>query len=278
MFYSNGAIFNGSILTFCTPCSALIQNFLFPPSHRNNEPSPILQPGQPRACTALEIYIEFVSDVTLRIPLREKSKDWKYTTGVEDMDVNAGGFITRPYGWVDIKASVGSSIKMVVPTMTSTTGYTTTLDVNFVDVNVQTSVNYASLLICKKLKVRAEMDSPLVWNTHRTWNFNFCISHPEIYLLRDHIFLLQDLVKDWTADNTTDLTHCIPITYKIQLKLNNVMLYLCVNQDNIINNPNVIDDNGMFEEYPKVGREHLRLTANSLYYSLYHVKRSNARS
>ncbi|CAO3695982.1 unnamed protein product [Umbelopsis ramanniana] len=222
---------------------ALIQNFMFPPSHRNSEPSPILQPGQTRACTALEMYIEFVSDVTLRIPLREKSKDWKYTSGMEEMDVNASGFITRPYGWIDIKAAAGSSIKMIIPTMVSATGYSNKLDVNLVDVNVQTSVNYASLLMCKKLKVHADMEAPLIWNAHRTWNFNFGVSHPEIFLLRDHVFLLQDLVKDWTADSTTDLTHCIPITYKMQLKLNNAMLYLCVNQDNIINNPNVIDDN-----------------------------------
>jgi hypothetical protein len=190
------------------------------------------------------MYIEFVSDVTLRVPLREKSKDWKYTSGMEEMDVNASGFITRPYGWIDIKAAAGSSIKMVIPTMVSATGYSNKLDVNFVDVNVQTSVNYASLLMCKKLKVHADMEAPLIWNAHRTWNFNFGVSHPEIFLLRDHVFLLQDLVKDWTADSTTDLTHCIPITYKMQLKLNNAMLYLCVNQDNIINNPNVIDDNG----------------------------------
>ncbi|KAJ2957271.1 hypothetical protein NQZ79_g6974 [Umbelopsis isabellina] len=222
---------------------ALIQNFLFPPSNRNSEASPTLQPGQLRAATGLEMYIEFVSDVTVRVPLREKSKDWKFASGAEDMDVNANGFITRPYGWVDLKAAVGSSIKIVVPTMLSSTGYTTTLDVNLVDVNVQTSVNYASLLTCKKLKIHVDMDSPLIWNSHRTWNFNLSLSQPVIYLLRDHIFLLQDLVKDWTAESTTDLAHCIPITYNIQLKLNNVMLYLCVNQDNIINNPNVIDDN-----------------------------------
>ncbi|CAM0134818.1 Macrophage colony-stimulating factor 1 receptor [Umbelopsis sp. WA50703] len=222
---------------------ALIQNFLFPPSNRNSEPSPILQPGQLRAATGLEMYIEFVSDVTVRVPLREKSKDWKYASGAEGLDVNANGYITRPYGWVDLKAGVGSSVKIIVPTMLSSTGYTTTLDVNLVDVNVQTSVNYASLLTCKKLKLHVDMDSPLIWNSHRTWNFNLTISQPVIYLLRDHIFLLQDLVKDWTAENTTDLSHCIPITYNIQLKLNNVMLYLCVNQDNIINNPNVIDDN-----------------------------------
>jgi hypothetical protein len=190
------------------------------------------------------MYIEFVSDVTVRVPLREKSKDWKYASGAEGLDVNANGYITRPYGWVDLKAGVGSSVKIIVPTMLSSTGYTTTLDVNLVDVNVQTSVNYASLLTCKKLKLHVDMDSPLIWNSHRTWNFNLTISQPVIYLLRDHIFLLQDLVKDWTAENTTDLSHCIPITYNIQLKLNNVMLYLCVNQDNIINNPNVIDDNG----------------------------------
>jgi hypothetical protein len=92
------------------------------------------------------MYIEFVSDVTVRVPLREKSKDWKYASGAEGLDVNANGYITRPYGWVDLKAGVGSSVKIIVPTMLSSTGYTTTLDVNLVDVNVQTSVNYASLL------------------------------------------------------------------------------------------------------------------------------------
>jgi hypothetical protein len=89
------------------------------------------------------------------------------------------------------------------------------------------------------------MPFPLVWNEHRVWTLNVTAKKPDVFLLRDHVFLLQDLVKDWVAIATPiDLLHFVPISYQIQLDASQASVYLCINEHNIINYPNSMDDNG----------------------------------
>lgn len=89
------------------------------------------------------------------------------------------------------------------------------------------------------------MHNPLVWNSPRTWTFDFKFARPQIYLLRDHLFLIQDLVKDWIAGSSTDLTHFVPTAYVLRITLDDFILNLCVNEHNIINNPTDKGDNGV---------------------------------
>lgn len=88
------------------------------------------------------------------------------------------------------------------------------------------------------------MHSPLVWNAHRVWDVGISLKRPQIFLLRDHVFLFQDLIKDWSSTPPPDLLHFIPITYNFTANVSEPLLYLCVNEHNIISNPNALDDNG----------------------------------
>ena len=88
------------------------------------------------------------------------------------------------------------------------------------------------------------MHSPIVWNEHREWEFACSIREPQIFLLRDHVFLFQDLIKDWTSTPPADLLHFIPVTYNFNINIYEPLIYLCVNEHNIISNPNALDDNG----------------------------------
>lgn len=89
------------------------------------------------------------------------------------------------------------------------------------------------------------MPAPLEWNGFRCWDIKIVPKKPTIFLLRDHVFLLQDLVKDWGSTPPADLLHFCPIVYQIQCILENPTIYLCVNEHNVINNPNSIEDNGI---------------------------------
>jgi len=64
-------------------------------------------------------------------------------------------------------------------------------------------------------------------------------------LLRDHITLLQDLIKDWTSGPSPDQLHFIPMEYRFNPRFTNFELFLYVNEHNIINNPMDIEDNGI---------------------------------
>lgn len=90
------------------------------------------------------------------------------------------------------------------------------------------------------------MPSPLDWNGFRCWDIKIVPKKPTIFLLRDHVFLLQDLVNDWGSTPPADLLHFCPVVYQIQVVLENPSIYLCVNEHNVINNPNSIEDNGKY--------------------------------
>lgn len=67
--------------------------------------------------------------------------------------MGADGFYTRPYGWIDIKAAAGSSIKSVTPYVSGADGSTSTIELHLKKVDASTSVNYASLITAKAIDV-----------------------------------------------------------------------------------------------------------------------------
>lgn len=123
-------------------------------------------------------------------------------------------------------------------------GYANVIDVVLKDTDITTSVNYASFIQSHRIEIHIDMPTPLQWNGFRHWDFKFTPKKPTIFLLRDHIYLLQDTVKDWTSGPPSDLLHFTPMTYQLQFNLENPTIFLCVNEHNVINNPNSIEDNG----------------------------------
>lgn len=88
------------------------------------------------------------------------------------------------------------------------------------------------------------MHNPLQWNGEREWTFNFLLNHAQLYLLRDHVTLLTDLTKDWTSGPATTLQYFIPMEYKVKVTLTDFDMFFCVNQNNVINQPNDLNENG----------------------------------
>ncbi|KAI9029541.1 hypothetical protein CLU79DRAFT_810102 [Phycomyces nitens] len=226
---------------------SVIQDYFFPSSYRNNAPTPRLQPGQQRMATCFDFHLEFMTEATLRFPTRERSKDWKYDEDSDDLDIGVDGYYTRPYGWLDIKAGTDSSVKLMIPYVYGRQGCASTLDINLKNVDVSTSINYASFLKASNFEMKLLMNSPLEWNAHRVWEIKASTNRPHIFLLRDHIFLFQDMLKDLSSEPLTDILYFIPTTYKFYLDINDPFIYLCVNEHNIISNPNAIDDNAFIK-------------------------------
>ncbi|ORX46568.1 hypothetical protein DM01DRAFT_1364417 [Hesseltinella vesiculosa] len=222
---------------------SLLQDYYFPNAHRNNKPTPRLKPGDTRTATSFDVWINFETDVVFRIPTREASKDWKFMGDVLELDIDKDGFYSRPHGWIDIRAKPGSSIKTSTPFVLDERGCTSTVEIDLKKIEVATSVNFANFVQANRFKMTVEMPAPLVWNEHREWKFTGALKRPEIFLLRDHVILFQDLVKDWTSGPTVDLAHFTPITYSIDVSIPDPKIYLCINEHNIINYPNSTEDN-----------------------------------
>lgn len=101
-----------------------------------------------------------------------------------------------------------------------------------------------------------QLNNPLIWNAQRDWDFEFTMDSAKIFLLRDHITLVQDLAKDWTSGPPVEMTYFVPFKYEFDIQLPNFQLYTYVNEHNIINEPTELDENGMSHvEYGHPNRE-----------------------
>ncbi|KAF9302036.1 hypothetical protein BGZ74_005928 [Mortierella antarctica] len=220
---------------------AEIQNFFYPNAYRSLDPTPEAKPGEDRIHAMLQISVTFSSSATIKIPTQEKSKDWKY----EDPEFQAvqGGKSMRPFGWLEMKAAQGSMITVNIPMIYGPEGYKNVVLVELQDLVLTSSVNYAPLIALKELKMACQLNNPLIWNAQRDWDFEFTMDSAKIFLLRDHITLVQDLAKDWTSGPPVEMAYFVPFKYEFDIQLPNFQLYTYVNEHNIINEPTELDEN-----------------------------------
>ncbi|KAG9100936.1 hypothetical protein FRC07_010370, partial [Ceratobasidium sp. 392] len=222
------------------------QQMLTPPTYQNTQPTAILKPGDLRQSVSLRVSVRFRDVIKLRVPIREMSKDWRYD-GLGDLDVQRRRH--RPYGWLDIQFEAGSFLKYTLPMVASRKGFESILEVDLKKITASSSVNQVEFLRADQCLLRAVMPSPHVWNAERIWTVQTNLAKPNIKLLRDHINLLTDLVKDWTSNTPPDsLEHAkklsveeyerfVPVIYNIQVVLENYRLDLYANDHNIIDWP-----------------------------------------
>ncbi|CAG8500632.1 1907_t:CDS:10 [Paraglomus brasilianum] len=216
-----------------------LQNFFFPPLYRNSEKTKMLSPGDDRLHTALKISIIFKTETVIRIPTREASKDWNFEESALDEPSTPAA---RSYGWMDLRVGLESSVNVIVPMVTDDNGYSVQLDIRLDKPELQTSINFANLLTAERCTITCGLQNPLVWNAPRQWEFRIEFCKADTFLLRDHIILFQDLVKDWTSGPLVQLRYFIPINYDIRLYFKQgFQLFLYVNERNIIENPNPMD-------------------------------------
>lgn len=94
---------------------------------------------------------------------------------------------------------------------------------------------------------------------------------PIIHLIRDHITLLTDLGKDWSAGPPSDFDRWVPMQYLIKASLQDFEVNLYLNDHNIITHPHARDANSKyfnhFKRYPNlIFKALLTLRGNMLRY------------
>ncbi|CAJ0830181.1 10799_t:CDS:10 [Entrophospora sp. SA101] len=218
---------------------AFLQNFFFPPLYRNTEHTKRLKFGDTRLHTSLKIQIQFDCPFTFKVPFKENSKDWKYS---QNNIIFQGFNGSRPCGWLEFKVDKNAIINITLPMVYPKEGYSNKVKILLEEIKVKTSVNRHSQLIYAK-QCKCNLPSPLAWNEARIWSFDIHFLDAQIFLLRDYITLIQDLIKDWTSGPSPDQLHFIPMKYQLNPHFTNFRLYLYVNENNIIDDPADIDDN-----------------------------------
>lgn len=240
-----------------------IQNVFLPAGYRNAEPKSNLAAGEYRLSTIMDITVNIQEEITLRVPSRESSKDWRWrgrATAVRDAAAlrkqqqrrhfrfrrsakRRLGPDVRPFGWISVAAGASSKVRYTMDMYPGVDGYRNSLQLNLKSTKATSSVNHSTLWECKEQQVTADLSNPLGWNQLHTWRFDIKNVDMDLFLLRDHTFLLLDLITDFTAGLKSEYMTFMPFRYIIGIDFKNLNLYLNANDNNIIDNPVDFEEN-----------------------------------
>jgi len=240
-----------------------LQAVFFPTLYKDACPAARLAPGQVRVSTAMRVVLEIEEQTTLRVPTREESKDWRWrgqnvpsaATGAKSKKAKQHGKghkgkkkpsqypEARPPGWLDAKVLPDSAVSFTMDLVAGSNGYRNRVELDLKGLEMSSSVNHGLLWRSNVQTIICDLSNPLGWNTLRQWHIDIHDSGMELFILRDHMFLLTDLISDWTSGPPGDYHTFVPFEYAIDLRFADFKLYLNANDSNIINNPSDLDDN-----------------------------------
>ena len=83
----------------------------------------------------------------------------------------------------------------------------------------------------------------------------------KMYLIKDHIQLITDLITDWTDGPPIENEYFVPTIYDINITFKEFSILLCINECNIIDQ---LNDKGMIEEIGRLISSGGELTKNVL--------------
>ena len=237
-----------------------LQNAFFPTLYKDAVPASKIAPGEPRMSTVFKLMIEVDLATKLILHTREESKDWRWKGHATDGTSHDAKIKSkrhrgktkekaslspeiRPYGWLDLQVMPDSTINFTMDLVARPNGYRTRVDIDLREPEMASSVNHELLWRSKSQTISCDLSNPLEWKVLRHWYINIQSEDLEVFLLRDHIFLLTDLINDWTSGPPGDFYTFVPFKYLINFQLSNFRLYINANDSNIINNPTDINDN-----------------------------------
>ena len=239
-----------------------MQAVFFPAPYKDASPAASLEPGQSRISTVLRVIIEIEKETILRVPTREGSKDWRWkgrsldpvrktakqkkskAHGKADESKTAETSPRdRPFGWLDVKVMPDSTVSFSMDLLARANGYRNLVDLDIKGLEISSSVNHGLLWRSQSQVISCDLSNPLRWNGLRQWHINIQDNSLELFILRDHMFLLTDLIDDWTTGPPGNFYTYIPFEYSIGLSFSDLKLYVNANDSNIINNPSDPHDN-----------------------------------
>ncbi len=240
-----------------------IQTAFLPNSYRSVSPSSLVNVGETRQYTVMTIRVDIEDEVSLRVPTRERSKDWQWRNRAHAVTEAAAarkqpekrhfrfrrsakaklGPDVRPFGWLAVSAGQDSTVRYNMDMLPRAEGYRNRLSLDLKDTKATSSVNHALLWRCPSQKVSCDLSNPLIWNGLHTWTFDVESSAMEMFILRDHMIMLTDLVSDFTAGLKPDYMTFVPFIYQLHVRFPDLKLYLNANDYNIIDNPNDLEEN-----------------------------------
>lgn len=210
-----------------------IQSMLFPPLSRDSKPSLVCRdPGAPRNYAGFNLRMFTKDEIIFRLPTRELSKDKEMLTVG-----NRNQKITRPFGWIELKVREKLKISFFMSSLAFTSGWPNTLSAYMDAPEVRTSVNHDLMFSADEHILDCDIGFPLQWNGKCMWKFNNKTKNGRFFFLREHIFLVTDVVSDFGSGTPVAYEYHRKFEYQLNWVIDNYKLYFNVNDHNIINDP-----------------------------------------
>ncbi|KAL9003866.1 MAG: hypothetical protein Q9188_003289 [Gyalolechia gomerana] len=239
-----------------------LQPMFFPNTYKDATPAERLLPGQSRISTIFRLNVDIEQSTTLVIPTRESSKDWKWKEelaikGKVHPEKNAGKSYRRkkkhekvdafpsgrPYGWLDVEIQPDSTISFAMDMIAKRSGYRNSLNLDVKSPRVSSSVNHGLVLSAQRALISCDLSNPLGWSDMHQWTIAVDTNGLELFLLRDHVFLITDIMIDWSVRPPAHFHTFVPFTYKLDFRFTAFNIYLNANDSNVINSPASTEEN-----------------------------------
>jgi hypothetical protein len=212
-----------------------LQSLFFPRVFKDSKPKEKLKIGEDRVYTTFKVFIDLQGETVVQVPTKEPSKDWKIRK-THDREA-------RPPGWLGIRIADNSSINYSMGMVPLEDKWENTLTVELNKPEVRSSVNHGLLYQASSQTIIGDLSGPLQWKALHTWKFKIENQAIKLFALREHVILFTDLIADWGAGPAPEFATFTPFIYKIDLNLRDFLLYLNVNDGNIINDPSDLEEN-----------------------------------
>ncbi|KAI8925049.1 hypothetical protein BC831DRAFT_283167 [Entophlyctis helioformis] len=222
----------------------ILQGFFSPQAYRDRPPPPPASADADN--TSFPINITFLGKSVLRIPTREPSQDEDFRdasapqTAFPEAKPNSS---PRPYGWIEVQFAPNSLMTMRLPSAPGPNGYQTAFGITFLNAIVTTSVNHRPFILGKKIMIELMQAAPLSWNGLREWEIKCTFADCDLYLLRNHITLIMDIVKDLNSLPPPSIEYFVPSVYEISFEFVNLKTWFNLNPMNVIRRHNDPDEN-----------------------------------
>ena len=238
-----------------------MQRYFLPSSYKDVQPARELLLGASRVSTELKVLVIVEEQITLRVPTREDTKDWFWRGRKVAADSHADlrkkkshiklkkgkhagqDLAVRPFGWIDLTVAEDSTVRFNVDMVARSDGYHNNIDLDLKEMELSSSVNHAVFWKSPSQVLSCDLSNPLAWKTMRRWSINFLNRGSEFFLLRDHMFLVTDLINDWASGPPPDFYTFVPFEYNLNLQFSEIRLNLNANDSNVIDNPVDFDKN-----------------------------------
>lgn len=185
------------------------------------------RPGQLREYVAFDLQVELLDQFLIRVPFREESKE-ELTSEINDLR----------YGWIDIHLAGGSSLAATAYSVpTDISGFKNSFNATLIKPEITSSVNGALLFKAEKHTISADIGYPLAWRGLTKWNFVNTTQSGELYLLREHVSLISDMIGDFGSAEPPSPDTFRPFIYTLEWDLKCYSIFLNINEENIIDNP-----------------------------------------